>query len=281
MNAYNGGALSGALGLALHFLIATIWAFIYCILKISIPLPKYSIINGLLYGIFVYCMMNFVVLPLSAFPHEVHYTLRGLLIIMFCIGLPVSSAARGLHRAQKLSFKTVFAILFVISCGASVEATTSTATFAGGCYWCMEEAMEHVPGVVSVTSGFSSGVEAVQLQFDPAAITYQDLLTAFWKNVDPTDAGGQFCDRGDRYRSVIFYQDAQQQLAAEQSKKDLAETRKMKVATDILPIRDFRPVPESEQDYYKKKPYEYKQYKIRCGRERRLRAIWKEPKDKS
>jgi hypothetical protein len=104
-NAYNGGAFSAALGLALHFLIATIWAFIYCALKSSLPFPKSSIITGLIYGIIVYCIMNFVVLPLSAFPHEVRYTIRGLLIIMFCIGLPIAFAAKGLQKSQKVSIK--------------------------------------------------------------------------------------------------------------------------------------------------------------------------------
>jgi len=282
MKSYSGGAASAAVGLACHYMIATIWAFIYSSLKTRISLPKSPIINGLLYGIIVYCTMNFVVLPLSAYPHEMHLSIRGLVIIMICIGLPIAFAAKGLENTRQLSMKTVpLAVLAFFLCALSADAAQSTATFAGGCYWSMQKAMEHVPGVISVTAGLTDGVESVQLQFDPAAITYNDLLNAYWKNVDPTDNGGQFCDRGERYRSMIFYHDPQQQVAGERSKKEIADKWGMKVATDVVPVHDFRPVAESEQDYYKKKPYDYKHYEVGCGRERRLRSVWKEPKEKS
>ena len=273
--AYDGGWSAGMLGLVSHFLIATIWSFIYCAFKTQISFPKYTVVIGLIYGIFVYCMMNFVVLPLSAFPGQPVITIRGLVIIMFCIGLPISLLARRLQKTQRLSIKTVSLILIVGFCAVNSEAAQSTATFAGGCYWCMEEGMEHVQGLLSVTSGFSNGVEAVQIQFDPATVSYSDLLNVFWKNVDPTDNGGQFCDRGERYRSVIFYHDSQQQAAAEKSKQEVAAKLNKKIATDIAAFHDFHPAPESEQDYYKKKAYDYKQYKIHCGRERRLRQVWK------
>ncbi len=281
MKAYDGGWSAGVLGLVCHFSIATIWSFIYCVIKTQISIPKYTAIVGLVYGIFVYFMMNFVVLPLSAFPGKPTITIRGLFIIMFCVGLPISLVARRLQKSQKLSVKTASLIFIAMFSAIHAEAAQSTATFAGGCYWSMQKAMEKVPGVISVTAGLSGGVEAVELQFDPAAITYNDLLNAYWKNVDPTDDGGQFCDRGERYRSMIFYHDAQQQVAGEQSKKEVAGKWGMKVATEVLPARDFRPVPESEQDYYKKRPYDYKHYEIGCGRERRLREVWKEKKEKS
>jgi peptide-methionine (S)-S-oxide reductase len=237
-------------------------------------------LNGLLYGIVVYAVMNFVVLPLSAYPHKIQYTLRGVLVIMLCVGLPISFAARNLMTEKKESLMNTICslifILFSLFISVPAGAATSTATLAGGCYWCMEEAMEHVPGVVSVTSGFSGGVEAVEVHFDTAQITYDELLNAFWRNIDPTDAEGQFCDRGDRYRSAIFYHDQQQKLAAERSKEELATKWNKSIATTILPAAQFHPAPD--QDYYKKQPYDYKQYKIRCGRERRLRSIWKETK---
>ena len=165
-------------------------------------------------------------------------------------------------------------ILFIlIVCNLSIA--DEQATFAGGCYWCMEEAMEKVPGVHTVTSGFASGIEAVQLTFDPAQISYEKLLDSFWKNVDPTDGEGQFCDRGARYQSAIFYANAGQKSAAEKSKEEIAKVLGKSIATQVVELKDFSPVAESEQDYYKKHVYEYKQYKMRCGRSRRLGSIWK------
>jgi peptide-methionine (S)-S-oxide reductase len=176
---------------------------------------------------------------------------------------------------MKNYFTFLVSILFILILLNHVQAAENVATFAGGCYWCMEDAMEHVEGVVSVTSGFASNVEAVQVVWDPSQTTYEKLLSAFWRNIDPTDAEGQFCDRGPRYESAIFYYDAQQKAAAEKSKDETEKILGKSIVTPIIGGADFRPVPESEQDYSKKKPFEYKQYKMRCGRERRLRSIWK------
>jgi peptide-methionine (S)-S-oxide reductase len=176
---------------------------------------------------------------------------------------------------MKKYFIFLFSILFILIFLKPVHAADNVATLAGGCYWCMEDAMEHAEGVVSVTSGFASGVEAVQVVFDPTKTSYEKLLSAFWRNIDPTDAEGQFCDRGPRYESAIFVQDAQQKAAAEKSKDETEKILGKTIVTPIIGGADFQPVPESEQDYSKKKPFEYKQYKMRCGRERRLRSIWK------
>jgi peptide-methionine (S)-S-oxide reductase len=171
--------------------------------------------------------------------------------------------------------KILFFILFVLILLKQAQAAESIATFAGGCYWCMEDAMEHAEGVLSVTSGFASNVEAVQVVFDPAQTSYEKLLNWYWKNIDPTDAEGQFCDRGPRYQSAIFYHDAGQKAAAEKSKEEMEKSLGKNIVTSIVPVAEFRPVPESEQDYYKKKAFDYKQYKMHCGRDRRLRSIWK------
>jgi len=175
---------------------------------------------------------------------------------------------------MKIGYIIALTALFLVITSPS-GAMDNKATFAGGCYWCMEEAMERVDGIHSVTSGFTSGVEAVEVSYDPSTISYEKLLGAFWKNIDPTDPDGQFCDRGLRYRSAIFYRDEGQKRAAEKSMAETAKMLNKNIATVLLPATEFRAVAEDEQDFYKKKPFEYKQYKIRCGRDRRLKAIWK------
>ena len=162
---------------------------------------------------------------------------------------------------------------------------TEKATFAGGCYWCMEEVFDKLDGVISATSGFATSTrstgkaEAVEVTYDPDKISYEQLLDAFWKNIDPTNTEGQFCDRGPQYRSGIFYHNEQQKAQAEQSKvKTESIFSKKKVETPILPAGQFFPAPASEQDYYKNHAAQYKQYKMRCGRERRLHELWGEEK---
>jgi peptide-methionine (S)-S-oxide reductase len=163
----------------------------------------------------------------------------------------------------------------------------AVATFAGGCFWCMEPPFESLKGVVSVTSGYTGGdvanptyqqvsdggtghYEAVQVRYDPQQITYAQLLEVFWRNIDPTDDGGQFCDRGPQYRAAIFFHDAAQKQAAEQSKK----AKKLRVVTEILPARPFYPAEEYHQDYAKKNPVRYKFYRFNCGRDRVLKKVW-------
>lgn len=166
------------------------------------------------------------------------------------------------------------------------------ATFAGGCFWCVEEAFDEVEGVVETTSGYIGGqtenptyeevsaggtghAEAVQVAYNPSVVNYRELLRNFWYNIDPTDAGGQFCDRGDSYRSAIFYYDEEQQQLAEASKQGLAESNpEMSIVTPIVPAAEFYPAEEYHQNYYEKNPLRYKFYKWSCGRSQRLGELW-------
>lgn len=167
------------------------------------------------------------------------------------------------------------------------------ATFAGGCFWCMEPPFEKVPGVVRVTSGYTGGpekapsygevssgrtghVEAVQVEFDPARVSYAFLLKVFWRQIDPTDAGGQFADRGKQYQTAIFVYDRDQRQLAEASKEALAKSGVFKEPI-VTPIRWAQPFYAAEsyhQDYYKKNPERYKRYRIGSGREGFLKAVW-------
>jgi peptide-methionine (S)-S-oxide reductase len=170
---------------------------------------------------------------------------------------------------------------------------SARATFAGGCFWCMEPPFEKVPGVLSATSGYAGGhvknpsyeqvsaggtghAEAVQVVYDPGKVTYQQLLDVFWHNVDPLDGGGQFCDRGSQYRSEIFYEGSEQKAAAEASKRRLQESGELpgKIVTEITPLEAFYPAEAYHQDFYKKSPVRYTSYRAGCGRDRRLKQLW-------
>lgn len=172
----------------------------------------------------------------------------------------------------------------------------SVATFAGGCFWCMEPPFEALPGVLSVTSGYtgadvphptyeqvSSGgtghAESVRIVFDPARIGYERLLEVFWRNIDPLAAGRQFCDVGEQYRSAIFVHDEGQRAAAERSKQALASSGRLQgpIVTEILPAGPFWVAEEDHQDYSRKNPVQYKLYRTGCGRDRRLAELWGEP----
>lgn len=171
----------------------------------------------------------------------------------------------------------------------------ASAIFAGGCFWCEETAFEGVPGVISVTSGYTGGqkkdptyeevssggtghAESVQVVYDPSKISYEKLLEIFWHNVDPFQANGQFCDHGNQYRSAIFYQGDAQRSAAEASKRKLEEDPQFrgKIVTQIVPASTFYPAEEYHQDFYKKDPARYHSYRTGCGRDARLKAIWGE-----
>jgi peptide-methionine (S)-S-oxide reductase len=171
--------------------------------------------------------------------------------------------------------------------------TLEVATFAGGCFWCMEEAFDEVPGVVSTTSGYTGGrvehptyeqvssgntghIESVQVIFDPKVVSYSRLLQTFWRNVDPTDDGGQFCDRGSQYVSVIFVRNERQRTLAEASKRELEASRSFPIVTPIRPATTFWPAEEYHQDYYEKNSVRYRFYKFNCGRKARLEAVWSE-----
>ncbi len=166
------------------------------------------------------------------------------------------------------------------------------ATFAGGCFWCVEAAFDEVAGVVSTTSGYAGGhvanptygqvsaggtghAESVQVEYDPAKVSYQHLLEVFWHNIDPTAVDSQFCDHGHQYRSAIFVADAEQRRLAEASKAKLvASGRFPRVATTIEPLDAFYPAEEYHQDYYEKNPIRYRFYRTACGRDARLHELW-------
>jgi len=175
---------------------------------------------------------------------------------------------------------------------------TEEATFAGGCFWCIEADLEKLNGVMEAVSGYTGGhkkkpsyeevsagqtghVEAVRVKYDPSMITYEELLDAFWQHIDPTDPGGQFVDRGSQYRSVIFFHTTEQKGLAEKSKKELSETgRFMKpVVTEILESGIFYPAEEYHQDYYKKNPLRYKYYRYNSGRDQFLKRVWNQKMD--
>lgn len=163
------------------------------------------------------------------------------------------------------------------------------ATFGGGCFWCMEGPFDKLDGVLKTVSGFSGGkldnpsykqvsyggtghTEVVQITFDANKISYADLLKVYWRNVDPLDSGGQFCDRGHTYRPVVFFHDEAQKNAAQQSKDDLTLSGK-----NITPIEDYKNFFAAEdyhQDYYQKNPLRYNYYRSRCGRDQRLEMLW-------
>ena len=171
------------------------------------------------------------------------------------------------------------------------NAARATATFAGGCFWCMVPPFDALDGVVSTTSGYTGGhtlnptyeqvssgttghFEAIEVTYDPAKITYAKLLEVFWRNVDAVDGGGQFCDRGGQYRSAIFYHSEEQERQAEAAKQEVAKRLGKAVATDIVKVGPFYRAEEYHQAYYKKNPVRYKVYKWNCGREQRLERLW-------
>jgi peptide methionine sulfoxide reductase msrA/msrB len=166
------------------------------------------------------------------------------------------------------------------------HAKLETAIFAGGCFWCLEAAFEHEDGVVSAVSGYTGGrtenptyeevcsggtghLEAVKVTYDPAKVSYEELLNVFWKNVDPTDGGGQFVDRGSQYRTAVFYHDEKQERLARQSKDALQKSGLFKrpIATEIRQETAFYPAEEYHQDYYRKNALRYRLYKSNSGRE--------------
>jgi len=174
------------------------------------------------------------------------------------------------------------------------SAGAATATFAGGCFWCMEPPFEHVPGVEKVVSGYAGGpepnptyeqvssgttghVEAVQITYDPARVTYERLLDIFWREIDPTDDGGQFVDRGPQYRTVVFVHDDAQRTAAETSKAALAASGRIKapIVTRIVPFTTFYPAEEYHQNFDEKSPVRYRSYKSGSGREQFKEQTWK------
>jgi peptide-methionine (S)-S-oxide reductase len=206
---------------------------------------------------------------------------------------------------SRLTLAASFVLLFaVLACGAADsqtseeslpvdEAGLAKATFAGGCFWCMEPPFDKLDGVVSTTSGYIGGeeaeptykqvsagatghAEAVQIVYDPAKVSYQRLLEVFWHNVDPTTPDRQFCDRGRQYRTAIFAHGDEQLRLARESKRELEESGVLDqpIVTEIVPAGDFWPAEEYHQDYYEKNPIRYKFYRRGCGRDSRLEELW-------
>jgi peptide-methionine (S)-S-oxide reductase len=168
---------------------------------------------------------------------------------------------------------------------------TAKATFAGGCFWCMEPPYDELEGVISTISGYTGGTkknptyaevsagttghaEAVQITYDPTKISYEKLLDVFWRNIDPLTANAQFCDSGSQYRSAIFYHDETQKNLAEASKKRVQSRFKEPIVTEIVRATEFYSAEDYHQDYYKKNPVRYKIYRYGCGRDQRLQKLW-------
>lgn len=194
--------------------------------------------------------------------------------------------------------KTIYVnLLFLIWGGIMVfnsyaDQESQKATFAGGCFWCMESAFDEIDGVVDVVSGYTFGagenptyqdyaekghIEAVEITYDPLKITYAQLLDIFWRQIDPTDSQGQFCDRGPQYRPAIFYHNDEQKGLAEKSKTELGNSARFDkpITAEIIPASIFYPAEDYHQDYHKKSPLKYKFYRFNCGRDRFLQKAWK------
>ena len=184
------------------------------------------------------------------------------------------------------------AALLAGSAGAA-SAAKAVATFAGGCFWCVESDFDKVPGVLETVSGYTGGTvenptyeavtegntghyEAVRITYDPAKVSYEELLDVFWHSVDPTDAGGQFCDRGDSYRTAVFFHNPEQKRAAAATKKAIDDSGVLKgsIVTPILMAKSFYPAEDYHQEYYVKDPLRYRFYRFGCGRDNRLRSLW-------
>jgi peptide methionine sulfoxide reductase msrA/msrB len=188
-------------------------------------------------------------------------------------------------------------VMAMLAFSASGAARLERATFAGGCFWCMVPPFEKLDGVKEVVSGYTGGhkdnptyeevssgktghVEAVEVTFDPSKVSYEKLLDVFWRQVDPTDPGGQFVDRGSQYRSVIFFHTPEQKALAEKSKDALARSGRFskKIVTEILPAGKFYRAEEYHQDYWKKNPVRYKFYRFNSGRDQFIKKVWGEEK---
>ncbi len=195
-----------------------------------------------------------------------------------------------------MRFALFLTLLLSVLPGGNVAAQTRDAVFAGGCFWCLEGPFDALPGVIETQAGYTGGklpnptyedvssgtsghIEAMRVVYDPDKVDFEKLLAVFWRNIDPTDAGGQFCDRGPQYRSAIFFADKAEEASARAGKAKLEETRGFKIATEILPRTEFYAAEEYHQDYYKKNPLRYHFYRQGCGRDLRLKQIWgTEPK---
>lgn len=184
----------------------------------------------------------------------------------------------------------VLCAALVLFCACPAFAS-ETAIFAGGCFWCMEPPFDKLDGVLKTTSGFAGGaagdatyekvssgstshLEVLQVTFDPAKVSYDKLLETYWKNIDPVDEKGQFCDKGSQYKSAIFALSPSQEASAKRSLEEIGKKLKRPIATQVLPRAEFYSAEEYHQDYYTKNPIRYKFYRSRCGRDARLKELW-------
>ena len=184
----------------------------------------------------------------------------------------------------------VSAFVLLAALGARAS-DVATATFAGGCFWCMQPPFDALPGVVSTTVGYTGGhvdhptyeqvsaggtghAESIEVVFDPAKVSYRELLGVFWRNVDPTTRDKQFCDIGHQYRTAIFVHDDEQRREAEASRDAVAKRLGQPVVTEIVPAGTFYPAEDYHQEYYRKNPVRYRFYRYTCGRDRRLAEVW-------
>lgn len=181
--------------------------------------------------------------------------------------------------------------LVIAPASAIAETELTTAVFAGGCFWCMEQPFDVLPGVSETTSGYTGGTvenptyaqvsggntghtEAMQVTYDPSQVSYATLVETFWHNIDPFDDQGQFCDKGSQYRSAIFYSSPEEEAIASSSKQTVMERFNATVATEITPAATFYPAEDYHQDYYLTRPVRYRVYRFGCGRDQRLSDIW-------
>lgn len=191
---------------------------------------------------------------------------------------------RWINKLNRLKAQVILWFVLLLSGGVQAD----TAVFAGGCFWCVEAAYQDIEGVTGAVSGFTGGklknptyngnhrghFEAVKVTYDPAVVSYEQLLKVFWHNIDPFDDRGQFCDKGPSYRSAIFFTDEQRPLA-DASKDDVVRQFEPElVVTELLPAAKFWPVEAAHQNYYKKNPIRYHFYRTGCGRDRRLNQVW-------
>ena len=185
----------------------------------------------------------------------------------------------------------IASLLCLAAIGVADAQERARATFAGGCFWCMEPPFDKLDGVVSTTSGYTGGrtadptyeqvsagrtghAEVVEVLYDPRKVTYSQLLDVFWRNIDPLTANAQFCDVGSQYRAAIFVHDETQRRLAEESKTAVARRLQKPVVTEVVTASKFWPAEDYHQDYYKKNPIRYNLYRAGCGRDQRLEAIW-------
>ena len=202
-------------------------------------------------------------------------------------------------KLHQLSILTLTSLFFIGLGNAQPPVPTGStdhyekATFAGGCFWCVESDFDKVPGVIETVSGYMGGrktnptyeevsaggtghTESVQITYDPQRVSYEQLLQVFWRSIDPTTPNAQFCDQGNQYRTAIFFHDDRQRQLTEQSRQALEKTKPFKepIVTEITPASTFYPAEAYHQDFHSKNPVRYNFYRFNCGRDQRLEQLW-------